>query len=202
MTRIPHVPKPPAPECPPRPTTVAQWMVAGRLRPGDCAVDATAGQGHDTCFLAGLVGPGGRVLALDIQQSALDATQNRLTEMGLADGRVQCHLNGHENLASLLQENEAAVVMFNLGYLPGHDHQITTQRSSTLAGLEAAARVLRPGGLLSVLCYPGHPGGETEAQAVEAHLLALATNGWRLARYGLPATRRPSPFLLAACKPG
>ena len=202
MSRISPGQGPPPSECPPRPTRIAQWMIAGHLRPGDCAVDATAGQGHDTCFLANLVGPTGRVLALDIQQSALDATVARLTEQGLADGRVECHLTGHEHLASLLPGNEAAVVMFNLGYLPGHDHQITTQTASTLAGLEAAVRVLRPGGLLSVLCYPGHSGGEAEAQAVEVQLLALASHGWRLARYGLPATRKPSPFLLAACKPG
>jgi hypothetical protein len=37
------------------------------LRPGDTAVDATCGNGHDTLALAELVGPSGRVFALDLQ---------------------------------------------------------------------------------------------------------------------------------------
>src|ERR1700753_1556592 len=43
-------------------TTAVQWshrLLEGRLRPGDWAVDATAGNGHDTVFLAQRVLPGG-----------------------------------------------------------------------------------------------------------------------------------------------
>lgn len=47
------------------------------------------------------------------------------------------------------------------GYLPGSDKATTTQAGSTLAAVEAACDVLKPGGLLSILCYTGHPGGPT-----------------------------------------
>lgn len=46
----------------PRPAVCAQV-----LRPGDVAVDATAGNGHDTLFLAQAVGPSGTVYAIDVQ---------------------------------------------------------------------------------------------------------------------------------------
>ena len=40
-------------------------LLRGRLLPGDMAVDATAGNGHDTIFLARLTGPQGKVFAFD-----------------------------------------------------------------------------------------------------------------------------------------
>ena len=46
--------------------------------PGETVVDATAGNGNDTQFLAELVGENGHVLAFDIQQAALDSTAERL----------------------------------------------------------------------------------------------------------------------------
>ena len=42
---------------------------------GDTVVDATMGNGHDTLFLAELVGPEGHVCAFDIQESALESTR-------------------------------------------------------------------------------------------------------------------------------
>lgn len=41
-----------------------------------------------------------------------------------------------------------------------------TKPNTTLAGLAAGCRLLRPGGLLVVVAYPGHPVGVAEARAV------------------------------------
>ncbi|EUJ17052.1 S-adenosylmethionine (SAM)-dependent methyltransferase [Listeria aquatica FSL S10-1188] len=48
--------------------------------PGDVVIDATCGNGHDTLFLAQLVGPNGKVYAYDIQQTAIEKTEARLDE--------------------------------------------------------------------------------------------------------------------------
>ena len=103
-------------------------------------------------------------------------------------------------MATRAAAESVAVVMFNLGYLPGEDHEQTTETAETLAALEAAAGLLKPGGILSVICYPGHPAGAAEAAAVEAWMTALAAQGWRVAKYGAVGTRRPAPFLLLAGK--
>ena len=60
------------------------------------------------------------------------------------------------------------VVAFNLGYLPGRssDKAIMTRRESTVAACTAALRVLRPGGVLTVVGYTGHEGGWEEVEAV------------------------------------
>jgi Putative rRNA methylase len=93
-----------------------------------------------------------------------------------------------------------AVVMFNLGYLPGENHELTTESAETLRALEIAVTLLKPSGVLSVICYPGHPAGAAEAAEVETWITALAATGWRVAKYAAIGTRRPAPFLLVAAK--
>lgn len=51
------------------------------------------------------------------------------------------------------------LVAFNLGYLPGGDKEITTMSDTTLLALEAAGRIVEPGGLISIVVYVGHPRG-------------------------------------------
>jgi len=60
------------------PVARAHEAMAACLRPGDWAVDATAGNGHDALFLAQTVGPQGRVVAFDVQPAAATATRRRL----------------------------------------------------------------------------------------------------------------------------
>lgn len=138
------------------------------IQPGHVAVDATVGNGHDTCLLAQLVGPHGRVFGFDIQPLALARATERLQEQGLAD-RVQLMLAGHEllreHLPSELHGNVQAV-MFNLGYLPGSDKVIKTKAETTIAALDASLDVLAPGGIITVVIYTGHPEGKAEQEAV------------------------------------
>jgi predicted methyltransferase len=191
---------PDEPQVPPRPTALARTLLREAIHPGDLVIDATAGNGHDTLFLAECVGPHGSVLAFDIQENAIRATRERLHESGL-DSRVRLHHTSHSDMAAYAAQGSVSAVMFNLGYLPGNDHQLTTAATSTLSALYAATCLLKPGGTLSIVCYPGHAEGATEAVEVETWLATLATSGWRIARYALLGTARPAPFLLVARKP-
>jgi len=185
---------------PPRPTELARHLVREVLREGGLAIDATAGNGHDTLFLAECAGPGGRVLAFDKQAAAINSTRERLKHAGWLD-RVELHQTSHARMGETTQPGSASVVMFNLGYLPGGDHSVTTEKEETLIALDAAATCLKPGGMLSVVCYPGHPGGTAETAAVEESLAELTNGGWRVAKYSMLGTRSPAPLLLTACKP-
>lgn len=186
---------------PPRPTELAHVILREFLRPGEIAVDATAGNGNDTLFLAKFTGPTGKVVAFDIQREAVESTRSKLAAAGLAD-HVEVIEVSHGTMTDHVAAASAGVVMFNLGYLPGADHETTTETRETLVALDAAAKILKPGGLLSVVCYPGHPGGDAEAEAVEQRLGDWAGDaGWRVARYGMMATKSPAPFLLIARKP-
>ncbi|WP_165251130.1 tRNA (mnm(5)s(2)U34)-methyltransferase [Paludisphaera soli] len=156
------------------------------LKPGDLAVDATVGNGRDTAILAGRVGPRGLVIGFDLQQEALDAAAAKLTSPGAAD-RVILVRTGHERLAEVLAERAPGrrprAVMFNLGYWPGGDHNVATRPATTLPALSAALDLTTPGGMITIICYPGHPGGEEEQDAVLSWTHAIPTPRATVVRY-------------------
>ena len=153
-------------------TEQAQDTIREILRPGEIAIDATAGNGHDTVFLAEQVGPSGTVFAFDIQPDALGRTAKRLADSGLENAILLNHDHAHLS-AHISNEHKGriAAVMFNLGYLPGGDKRVMTNSDSTRSAVRQAADFLRPGGVLTIVAYTGHDGGTAEAGAV-AELLA------------------------------
>jgi len=185
---------------PPRPTELAHLILRGIIREGDLLIDATAGNGHDTVFLAELAGERGRVLAFDIQEHAIQTARSRVETAGFSN-RVDFLLKSHAKMAEHAELGMVAAVMFNLGYLPGEDHQLTTEKGETLTALTAATTLLKTGGILSVVCYPGHDAGMAESAAVESWASARTTEGWRVAKYAMLGTLRPAPFLILLWKP-
>ena len=120
----------------------AHALLAKVLSPGDLAIDATAGNGHDAAFLARAVGATGHVHAFDLQTAAIEATRRLLRTKDLMT-RVTLHHLGHEKMEEVLPSDlpgRVSVVTFNLGYLPGGDKAITTTADSTLRALAAAER--------------------------------------------------------------
>lgn len=147
----------------------AHELVAARLQPGDIAIDATVGNGHDTLFLLGQVMPGGKVYGFDIQPAALDATAQKADLAGLRAGLTLFH-DSHAAMEARIpaaEHGKIAAVMFNLGYLPGSDKTVTTQAESTLAALSSAISLISAVGVITVVAYPGHPGGAEETASVE-----------------------------------
>ncbi len=141
------------------------------VRPGDRAVDATCGNGHDTLLLAQLVGPEGKVWGFDIQEQAMVATAALLEGAGCTE-RVELRHAGHERLTASVFAPVDAVV-FNLGYLPGGDKGCVTSPHNTMAALSQGIKLLAPGGRICISLYTGHPGGMEEATAVESWAAGL-----------------------------
>ncbi len=50
--------------------------------------------------------------------------------------------------------------------MPRSDHSIITQPHTWTAAIAAAIELLKPGGVLTVLAYRGHDGGQQEFVAV------------------------------------
>lgn len=164
---------------------------------GDLVIDATVGNGGDTVLLATLVGEAGQVLGFDVQETALNNTKEKLLLTGLTK---QVHLfhQGHETVASVLPENkEIAAAIFNLGYLPKSDKSIITQADTTLHAIEAILPNLRKGGLLLVVVYYGHEGGDIEKDAVLDYCQNISQESYNVLQYGFINQRNQPPFLLA-----
>ena len=142
----------------------AREMVEQAMFEGARAVDATMGNGYDTQWLCELAGEAGRVYAFDVQPEAVRRTEQRLAEAGLSE-RARLFCAGHERMAELIPEPVDAVV-FNLGWLPGAEHGVTTRVETTLQAVEAALSVLKEDGIMTVCIYPGHDEGARELRAL------------------------------------
>lgn len=180
----------------------AHKLVTDRLQPGDVAIDATAGTGADTLFLAKACGRRGRVWAFDIQAEALRLTLERLdrepgNELAQVTLLQQSHAEMKEQLPSSIQ-GQIGAVMFNLGYLPVEeaDRSLITLPESTIAALETAVSLLRPRGIATIVLYPGHLGGDQEAEAVHAWAANLPSSIGQTILYR--QIQRPhAPYLIA-----
>ena len=160
---------------------VAHNVIRNRLHPGDIAIDATAGNGHDTVFLLEQVSPSGKVYGFDIQQAAIDSTWakvescSRTGESARSNAplSLECLTLIHASHAEMAEKipteyhGKINAIMFNLGYLPGSDKSIITRTESTLSALASASRLLSGKGILTILAYPGHPGGDQETSVVK-----------------------------------
>lgn len=186
-----------------RPASAVHWaraFIRPALRQGGLAVDATAGNGHDTLFLAGEVGPEGRVYSLDVQEAAVESTKKRLEAAGLSD-RVSVLRLGHQEMEKAVS-GRADAVMFNLGYLPGSDRSMITRPDTTRAGVLAALRVLRPGGRLSVVVYTGHRGSLEESEAVAGLMASLSLDEFMVQKMTFWNSRVESPELYFVTRTG
>lgn len=157
------------------PYQITEWcrsFIQAQVKPGDLCIDATMGNGHDTLFLSQLAGPGGTVLAFDIQQSALDATQKLLADhQHLAP--VTLLLDSHAHMASYANPETVSCIVFNLGYLPSGDHSIATRKESTIEALQQGLTLLKPGGCISLCIYSGGDSGFEERDGVLKYLKSL-----------------------------
>jgi len=159
------------------------------LKPGDLVIDATCGNGKDALRLCELV-PQGHVYALDIQEIALQKAKELIT---------------HSNISFLLQSHtelpsgEFKLVVYNLGYLPGGNKNLTTLTPTTLESLEKAAQIIAIGGALSITCYPGHPEGAVEEQAVCSWVQTLDSKKWLITHH-VWRERSPTLFFIVKLK--
>lgn len=181
----------------------AHKLAGERIRPGDCAVDATVGGGNDTLFLARAVGPAGLVFGFDIQEEALARTVARFAKEGEPAAHVRLLRESHERMESAVPRElheTVSAIMFNLGYLPGGDHGVITRASSTLPALEAALKLLRPDGVVTIVVYPGHKGGDAEAEAVAQWSAKLEQRSYQSLVYRFANQRGDAPYLIAVEK--
>jgi hypothetical protein len=151
-------------------TEKAQTILRRAVKAGDWLLDATAGNGQDTLFLAKTF-VAERVLAVDVQPAAIEKTAALLAQHGITGVGLVCadHATELERLVrpeGLGRAGQFGAVMFNLGYLPGGNHSLVTRADTTVRAISAARLLLREGGVMTVLCYRGHAGGMEEYAAV------------------------------------
>jgi 16S rRNA C1402 N4-methylase RsmH len=147
----------------------AHHFIRKIIHPGAIAIDATVGNGHDTLFLVEQVSPSGKVFGFDIQQAAIESTQAKFLQTHNMECLMLIHAS-HADMSDKIPVNyhgNISVIMFNLGYLPGGDKNIITGTASTITALHSACQLLSSQGIITVMAYPGHSGGDMETAHVK-----------------------------------
>lgn len=139
---------------------IAKELMKKKVKKGDIVIDATIGNGNDTLLLAKLVGDNGKVYGFDIQDLAIKNTRLKLIENKINE-RVVLIKDSHEKIDYYVAEN-IDLIIFNLGYLPGGNHEISTKAETTIIALEKSLKLLKENGLLLVTTYIGHNEGKIE----------------------------------------
>lgn len=175
-------------------------LISETLSSGGVAIDATAGNGLDTLFLARQVGAQGRVYAFDIQSGALQKASLLLEEAGVLDRVILINSN-HADLEQLVAEPVDAVI-FNLGYLPGGDHNLVTTGDTTVRALNSALKMLKNNGRIGLVIYTGHPGGQEELAAVEEIASSLDGKLFHVVRLNFINRSAQAPVVIVIEKAG
>lgn len=159
-------------------------MLATWVREGMLVVEPGCGMGYFTLDLARLVGPSGRVVAIDVQERMLAGLRRRAARAGLG-ARIETRLAGPSGLGLGDLAGTAG-----LGLAIHMAHEVPDQ-AAFFGELLAA---LRPGAPLLVM----EPMGHVTAAAFDASLQDAARAGFVVAERGVAGKprsavlRRPS----------
>ena len=173
----------------------AKALLKDSLPFATCVVDATVGNGYDTLFLCEHTLESCRIWSFDIQKEAIETCAALLAEHG-ETGRSKLVCDDHSRLGDYVREPVNAA-MFNLGYLPGKDHSLTTNPISLRPALDSLVDLLSPCGIITVVAYPGHAPGRIEIDFLETYLANLPQKLFTAAKYSF-LNQKNAPALLYA----
>lgn len=174
---------------------IVHGVIKEFVKEGDLCIDATAGRGYDTAFLAELAGKTGKVIAFDIQGDAVRDTKTLLERRGLT---AEVHLASHANMRNYADENTVKCIMFNLGYLPGGDHTVFTAPESSIPAIRAGLDLLVDGGIMTVTVYSGGATGYRERDQILPFLASLDSDKYQVLKLSFDNWKGdpPLPFFI------
>lgn len=168
---------------------IIKRVIDENVREGDICIDATAGRGNDTLHLCRLVGDSGHVTAFDIQQDAVDSTKMLLEANGMSS-RADVLLKSHSEMDSYFEEESVSLITFNFGWLPKGDHNIFTHKETSIAAIEKGLKLLKNGGIMTLIIYYGRETGFEERDALLEYLPTLDNRKYTVIE--MPFVNRPN----------
>src|SRR5580704_17759015 len=110
------------------------------LKAGACVLDACCGSGASAIPAAKAIGPGGRLLGVDLAENLLRLARAKASQFGLA--HAEFRLKNIEELDPSTETFDAVICVFGIFFVP-----------DMAAGVRSLWRVLRPGGQLAITTW-------------------------------------------------
>lgn len=161
-------------------------ILKSNLNKSDIALDLTLGNGYDTLFLSDIVK---KVYSFDIQEIAINNSKLLLKNKN----NITIILDSSENFLNYCKNPTCA--LFNLGYLPNGNKNITTTHITTINTLDKLLNV-NSIKIIVIVVYPGHNEGMLESIKLNKYLYNIMNfNVFKITQH-IDNDKKPYIFLL------
>lgn len=167
-------------------TIIAHDLLKESCNSESIGIDFTCGQGNDTLFLSQCCK---HVYAYDIQEEAINQTKENCK----ACSNVTILHKSHDTFDEEVSTFDVGV--FNFGYLPGSNQQVTTTFETSLSAVEKALAHLTKKGLLVLVLYIGHDEGKKEAMLLEEFVTQLSSHNYNCMKIAMLNKKIPHIFV-------
>ena len=158
------------------------------------AADMTVGAGNDSLYI--LENTKVEILyGFDIQKEAEIKAKKLIGE----DLRFIFNLASHDQIDEYVKEN-LDLAIYNLGYLPGGNKEITTKYQSTIKSLEKTLDLLNKDGIVILTIYPGHPAGKVESEELEKFLAKIDPKKYAVMKLSYQNRPKNPPYIIVIQK--
>ena len=171
-------------------TEFSHYLALSYLDDDSVCIDATVGRGNDTLFLCE---NSKFVYGFDIQPEAIDDTKKLLNNHGLNNYELYCM--SHEFLLETIKQ-DVDFIIFNLGYLPKGNKDITTTNTTTIEAIKQSLQLLKKGGAVLIVMYHGHQQGKIEREDLLEFCRLLDKGEFHVGYISFPNQPSTSPEIL------
>lgn len=168
----------------------ARQLMKTNLKENDIVVDATIGNGKDSLYMLKHITKG-HLFGFDIQKKAIENTKQLLKNYN----NYTLYNKSHEHIEETLKDykNKISLIVFNLGYLPKENKEITTTYQSTLKALKGSLNLLNNKGHIVITIYKGHKEGAKEDLEINKFLKTL--KGYTVNKY-YNTKKQDAPYVI------
>ena len=165
---------------------ISHFIIDKFLENKGIAIDCTLGNGYDTDFLSDNFN---KVYSFDIQKVACDnySLKNR--------DNVKIINDSHHLLLEYIDES-VDCIMYNLGFLPGYDKNITTMHETSLESIKIGLDLLNSGGIMTIAIYSGHNEGQKEKTCILPYVSNLDKKKYGVMLHTFINRSETSPMLV------
>ena len=149
-------------------------IIENHLEKKIIAIDATLGNGYDTDFLCERFE---KVYSFDVQEEA-------------------CLNDSHHKFDEYVIEDKVNCIMYNLGFLPGSNKEITTLAKTTMKSIEAGLELLDSNGIMTIAIYRGHSEGKNEENFIMEYVRNLPKNIYGVMLHEYLNRAKSAPLLI------
>lgn len=139
------------------------------------AIDMTVGNGHDSLYMSSKFK---HVYAFDVQKLAIERSRVLLKDVN----NVTLINDSHYHFDKYVNK-DIALMIFNLGYLPSANKEVTTTKDVSIDTINKGLCYLNKDGIMIIVVYPGHQAGYEEHLAISILIESLDRKEYHISKY-------------------